>query len=75
MARHLRVEYPGAIYHVACRMIGDSRLEQSRLFIDDKDRERFLKAIGSNRGHIPTTDKWACKEKGDVVGVVVCQGR
>ena len=42
MARHLRVEFPGAIYHVACRMIGDGRLDQSRLFRDDKDRERFL---------------------------------
>jgi len=24
MARHLRVEYPGAIYHVSCRMVGDA---------------------------------------------------
>jgi len=24
MARHLRVEYPGAIYHVTCRMVGDA---------------------------------------------------
>lgn len=46
MARHLRVEFPGAIYHVACRMIGDSRLEHSRLFVDDKDRERFLERLG-----------------------------
>lgn len=45
MARHLRVEFPGAIYHVTCRMIGDSRLEQSRLFIDDKDRERFIACL------------------------------
>ena len=42
MARHLRVEFPGAIYHVTCRMIGDRRLEQSRLFFDDKDRARFI---------------------------------
>lgn len=42
MARHLRVEFPGAIYHVTCRMIGDRRLDQSRLFVDDKDRERFI---------------------------------
>lgn len=42
MARHLRVEYPGAIHHVTCRLIGDGRVEQSRLFIDDRDRERFL---------------------------------
>ena len=29
MARHLRVEFRGAIYHVTCRMLGDA---QSRLF-------------------------------------------
>lgn len=27
-------------------MIGDSRLEHSRLFVDDKDRERFLERLG-----------------------------
>jgi len=32
MARHLRVEFSGAIYHVTCRMIDDRRLDQSRLF-------------------------------------------
>lgn len=42
MARHLRVEFPGAIYHVTCRMIGDGRLDRSQLFLDDRDRERFL---------------------------------
>jgi len=45
MARNLRVEYPGAIYHVTCRMIGDRRLDQSRLFVDDKDRERFIDCL------------------------------
>lgn len=45
MARHLRVEFPGAIYHVTCRMIGDRRLDQSRLFVDDKDRERFITCL------------------------------
>jgi len=45
MARHLRVEFPGAIYHVTCRMIGGRRLEQSCLFIDDKDRERFIAVL------------------------------
>ena len=39
MARQLRVEYPGAIYHVTCRMLGDSR---SRLFRDNADFDRFL---------------------------------
>jgi REP element-mobilizing transposase RayT len=42
MARHLRLEVPGAIYHVTCRMLGDDQAAQSRLFRDVKDRERFL---------------------------------
>lgn len=42
MARHLRVEYSGAIYHVTCRMLGDVK---SRLFKDDADRERFLERL------------------------------
>ena len=40
MARQLRVEYPGAIYHVMNR--GDRREE---IFRDDKDREGFLAAL------------------------------
>ena len=39
MPRHLRVEFPGAIYHVTCRKLGDAR---SVLFCDDRDRERLL---------------------------------
>jgi hypothetical protein len=46
MARRLRVQYPGAIYHVSCRMIGGRRLAGSRLFIDDKDRERLVERLG-----------------------------
>jgi REP element-mobilizing transposase RayT len=42
MARHLRVEFQGAIYHVTCRMLGDAK---SCLFIDDADRERFLERL------------------------------
>jgi len=42
MARMLRVQFEGAIYHVSCRMLGSWRDERSRLFIDDADRERFL---------------------------------
>jgi putative transposase len=42
MARLLRVEYPGAIYHVTCRMIGDRRTDRSLLYKDDADRERFI---------------------------------
>ena len=41
MARQLRVEYPGAIYHVLNR--GDRREE---IFKDDQDRERFLATLG-----------------------------
>ena len=41
MARKLRVEYPGAIYHVLNR--GDRREE---IFRDDQDRQRFLETLG-----------------------------
>jgi len=40
MARKVRVEYPGAIYHVLNR--GDRR---EAIFKDDKDRECFLKTL------------------------------
>ena len=40
MARKLRFEYPGAIYHVMNR--GDRR---EPIFRDDKDRERFLQTL------------------------------
>ena len=45
MARQLRIEYAGAIYHVTCRMIGDWRTEQTLLFKDDADRKRFLEGL------------------------------
>jgi putative transposase len=41
MARELRVEYPGAIYHVMNR--GDRR---ERIFVDDADRQRFVETLG-----------------------------
>jgi REP element-mobilizing transposase RayT len=41
MARKLRVEYPGAIYHVMNR--GDRR---EPIFLDDQDRKEFLKTLG-----------------------------
>jgi len=41
MARKLRVEYAGAIYHVMNR--GDRR---ERIFQDDEDRQRFILALG-----------------------------
>ncbi|HBA85695.1 MAG TPA: hypothetical protein DCZ95_16560 [Verrucomicrobia bacterium] len=42
MARKLRIEYAGAIYHVTVRMLGDWKREENLLFEDDADRERFL---------------------------------
>ena len=41
MARKLRVQYPGAIYHVMNR--GDRR---EAIFLDDRDREMFLETLG-----------------------------
>ncbi len=41
MARKLRVEYPGAIYHVMNR--GDRR---EPIFRDDEDRQRFVRTLG-----------------------------
>ena len=41
MARPLRIEFPGAIYHVAAR--GNAR---PVIFRDDADRDLFLDALG-----------------------------
>lgn len=41
MARQMRLEYAGAIYHVMSR--GD---RQEAIFLDDEDRRRFLKTLG-----------------------------
>jgi len=40
MARQLRVEFPGALYHITSR--GNLR---ERIFLDDSDRERFLEIL------------------------------
>ena len=40
MARPLRIQYPGAVYHLTCRGI-----ERRKIFLDDKDREKFLRLI------------------------------
>ena len=48
MARPLRIEFPGAIYHVTCRMVGEAPslgsdwVPEKCLFRDNADRERFL---------------------------------
>jgi REP element-mobilizing transposase RayT len=41
MARKLRVQYPGAVYHVMNR--GDRR---KPVFKDDQDRQTFLRTLG-----------------------------
>ena len=41
MPRELRIEYPGAIYHVLNR--GDQRED---IFLDDEDRQKFLTTLG-----------------------------
>jgi putative transposase len=43
MARKLRIQYPGAIYHVMNR--GDRR---ESIFADDQDRLRFLETLGES---------------------------
>jgi len=40
MARPLRIQYPGAFYHVTCR--GN---ERRKIFFDDDDRYRFVKLL------------------------------
>jgi REP element-mobilizing transposase RayT len=45
MPRKLRIEYPGAIYHVMNR--GNRREE---IFRDEADRNRFLQTLGETCG-------------------------
>ena len=45
MSRKLRLEYPGAMYHVMNR--GDQRED---IFRDDEDRHRFLSTLGEACG-------------------------
>ena len=45
MARQVRIEYPGAMYHVMAR--GNRR---DRIFLDEDDRRCFLKTIGEACG-------------------------
>jgi putative transposase len=51
MARPLRIEYPGAIYHITSR--GNAR---SPLFDDDRDRRAFLMILEAVVGRY----KWLC---------------
>ena len=49
MVRPLRIEYPGAFYHVTSR--GN---EQKDIFKSDVDREKFLSYLGNDIGVRPT---------------------
>ncbi len=51
MARPLRIEYPGAIYHVTSR--GNAR---SMIFDDDEDRGRFLDILTT----VVKRHRWLC---------------
>ncbi|MBE0500877.1 MAG: transposase [Desulfuromonadales bacterium] len=51
MARQLRIEYPGAVYHVTSR--GNAR---NAIYADDVDREKFLKVLHS----VVTRYRWFC---------------
>ena len=45
MARSLRVEFPGAIYHVTVRMVGSWVQDRLRLFCDRADYERLIERL------------------------------
>lgn len=51
MARPLRIEYPGALYHVTSR--GD---RQEPIFDDDRDRTAFLNILGD----VVSRFRWQC---------------
>ena len=58
MARKLRVQYPGAIYHVMNR--GDRR---EPIFHADQDRQLFLQTLGA------TGEKIGCAIASEAAGV------
>jgi len=51
MARPLRIEFPGAVYHITSR--GDGRDD---IYYSDEDRERFLKVLS----HVVERFGWVC---------------
>jgi len=51
MARPLRIEYPGAVYHVTAR--GNAR---AAVFLDDDDRRRFLALLAETAER----ERWTC---------------
>jgi len=46
MARPLRIQYPGAFYHITCR--GN---EQKDIFMNDNDRTKFLRFLQDLPSH------------------------
>jgi putative transposase len=51
MARQLRNEFPGAVYHVTSR--GNAR---EMLFVDDDDERKYLRTLA----HVVTDCRWLC---------------
>jgi REP element-mobilizing transposase RayT len=51
MARPLRIEYPGAVYHITSR--GNAR---QSIFLQDKDREKFLEILSETKARY----NWLC---------------
>jgi putative transposase len=51
MARPLRLQFPGAVYHVTAR--GNVR---QRIYCDDDDRKQFLAVVGD----VVTRSRWRC---------------
>ena len=52
MARPLRIEYPGALYHLTSR--GD---RQEAIFEDDQDRTAFLNVLSEAVSRFRLTDR------------------
>jgi len=51
MARPLRIEFPGAVYHITSR--GDGRED---IYLSDGDREAFLSVLA----HVADRFGWVC---------------
>ncbi|XSG85262.1 MAG: REP-associated tyrosine transposase [Methylohalobius sp. ZOD2] len=51
MARPLRIEFPGAVYHITAR--GNARQD---IFLEDSDRRRFLELLGRE----VEQQRWRC---------------
>ena len=66
MPRQLRIEYPGAIYHVMNR--GNGR---EKIFLDAADRELFLSMLGKACGKTEPagTRRWSWK----AAAMVICE--